>query len=120
MKKEKIYVFVSLPMYGKTEEEIKEEYKRGLDFAKELVSGIEVELLDTYFTEEPDLSEIPDSKNERFTRAFYLSKSIKLLGKADIMIRMPGWENAPGCVVENEVCKNYGIFAYDYPIDEIA
>ena len=41
-------VFISLPMDGRTDEEIKEEMKRGVEYLKNFYKNEEVELIDTF------------------------------------------------------------------------
>lgn len=90
-------VFISMPMNGKTEEQIREEmegWKKSFPF--------------------PD-SEFIDSiieGHEEKTPLECLAESIKLLDKADAAFFVKGWEDSRGCRVENAVCRNYGIEIY--------
>ena len=89
-------VMISMPMKGKTEEQIKSE--RSEIIQKYLLSdGYEV--VNTLFKEFV-------SKN---TPVKYLSKSIEALAEIDCVYFAPGWEKARGCLIEYLVCKYYGI-----------
>lgn len=89
-------LFISQPMRGKTPEEITAERERMIAYAGEVVSD-EIEVLDTYY------------KDFNGSRVEFLGRSIGDLGKADIAIFAPGWENFDGCRCEHAVCEAYGI-----------
>ena len=83
-------------MRGKTPEEITAERERMIAYAGEVVSD-EIEVLDTYY------------KDFNGNRVEFLGRSIGDLGKADLVIFAPGWENFDGCCCEHTVCETYGI-----------
>ena len=86
-------VFISQPMSGKTNLEIKRERR---ELVKELnKQGFEV--LNT-------LLDLGDNA----TSLQYLAKSIEIMDSADIVLFMPNWEKARGCVIEHEVALKYG------------
>lgn len=94
-------VFISIPMNGLFEEDIKREFRaisEALPFPKN-----EVEIIDTWINEEPPTDFHGD------TGLWYLAKSIELLAQADIVVMASGWENARGCIIEHECAKEYGI-----------
>lgn len=86
-------VMISQPMNGLTDEEIK-------TVREEVIKGInpEWEVLNTLFDVKFD------------NPIYYLAKSIEKLAEADIVIFVPGWENARGCKIEYEIAKAYGKF----------
>ena len=91
-------VMISQPMRGKTEEQIRKE-------REELVKLLEQEgheVVDTIFAKE--------TPKDCDTALYYLSESIKAIGKVDGLVFMPGWEDARGCRVEYEVAVRYGRF----------
>lgn len=90
-------VFVSLPMHGRTDEEIKKEMKRGAEYLKNFYKNEKVELIDTFI----DLGDVP--------RLAYLGRSIQLMADADLVLFMPGWNGADGCLVEHLTAIRYGI-----------
>ena len=89
--------FISQPMNGKTDEEIKA--KR-----KEVETAIleqepDAEILDSFFEGAPH-----DAKP-----LWFLGKSLEILSNADIAYFCEGWEKARGCKLENECALAYGI-----------
>ena len=93
-------VFVSLPMNGKTDEEILKEREECFERAKHIL-GEDTELIDTFITEDP-----PEGCN---VGLWYLAKSLELMANADIVYLAHGWDEARGCVLEHEAAIHYGI-----------
>lgn len=91
-------VFISMPMKGKTEEQIREEMEQ----IKKDFGYSDSEFIDSI---------IPGHEN--MTRLECLAESIKLLDKADGAFFAKGWEDAAGCRIERAVCHNYGIEVYE-------
>lgn len=89
-------LFISQPMRGKTPDEITAERERLITQAKKLFPG-GIEVLDTYY------------KDFDGNRVEFLGRSIGDLGKADVAIFAPGWENFTGCRCEHTVCHEYDI-----------
>ena len=95
-------LFISQPMRGKTDEEIKKEREVAIEAAKKAL-GEDVEVIDSFFEKAPvDASPL-----------WFLGKSLQLLAKADIAYFAPGWEDARGCKIENICAKEYGIQVID-------
>lgn len=90
-------VFISLPMHGRTDEEVKKEMGRGLAYLKDAYKNEKVEMVDTFI----DLGDAP--------RLAYLGRSIQLMANADLVLFMPGWNEANGCLVEHLTAIRYGI-----------
>lgn len=92
-------VFISQPMNGRSEQEIKEE-------RAQIVSRLtdrygEIEVIDSYFEDyNPETGCVPMK---------YLAKSIELLADADIAYFAYGWEESRGCRIENQCAIDYGI-----------
>lgn len=88
----KTKVFISQPMRGKTDEEIKKE--------REMINvwceSKNYEVIDTIF----------DFGDE--SPIYYLAKSIEAMANANVVIFINGWEEARGCRIEYEVAKAYG------------
>ena len=94
-------LFISLPMAGKSEEEIRNkmaEYKENAEY----LMGEELELIDSFM--EADAPE--DIKD---AGVWYLGKSIMMMAEADVVYFGRGWRSARGCVVEYEVAYRYKI-----------
>lgn len=73
-------LFISQPMRGKTDEEIKAERAKAIEAASELV-GEPVEVIDSFFEKAP-----VDAKP-----LWFLGKSLELLAGADIAYFAKGW-----------------------------
>ena len=93
-------LFVSVPMKGRTEEEIKKSIKKMHKIA-ETITGEDLELIDSYVEHKPP----QDCKS----RIWYLSKSIEKLATADILICIRDRYEWNGCYIESEIAQRYGI-----------
>lgn len=91
-------IFISQPMKGKTNEEIKNERKRLIAKARERY-GEDIEVIDSFFENAP-----ADARP-----LWFLGKSLELLSTADVAVFAPDWESARGCRVENHCAIVYGI-----------
>lgn len=89
-------VFISQPMRGRSDEEILAERNQIIEDVRRDYPFLEV--LDSFFG---------DSDMSRALE--YLGESIKLLAQADLAVFAPGWQEARGCRIEYECCKQYGI-----------
>lgn len=91
-------LFISQPMRGKTDEEIKAARARAIESVERHL-GEPVEALESYFEDfGPDTPPL-----------YYLGESIKLLSEADVVYFAPGWDEARGCKIENTCAIEYGI-----------
>ena len=91
-------LFISQPMKGKTNVEIKKEREEAIRCAKEMMSD-EVEVIDSFFENAP-----VEAKP-----LWYLGESLKLLSTADVAYFATGWKNARGCKIEHTCAQQYGI-----------
>ena len=89
-------IFISQPMNGKTNEEIKNKRDSIIDRLRENES---VEIIDSFFKDAPH-----DTKP-----LWYLGESIKLMSEADIVFFCNGWRTARGCQIEHDCALEYGI-----------
>lgn len=89
--------FISQPMRGLSDTEIKEE-RKAIKQAIIKEHG-DVEFIDSYFEGAP-----ADARP-----LWFLGKSFELLSTADMAFFAYGWEDARGCVMEHEACEKYGI-----------
>ena len=96
-------LFVSVPMKGRTEEEIKNSTTKMHRIA-EAYEGEELELIDSWVYEEP-----PVGCNQG---AWYLGKSIEKLAVADIFIGVRDTTGWPGCQIEADAARAYDIKSY--------
>lgn len=100
-------LFVSVPMKGRTEEEIKASIQKMKKIA-EIYEGKELELIDSYIEDNPP----KDSKEA----VWYLGESIKKLAKADVFMGICESYDWNGCCIEMETANKYGIKAYTIPV----
>lgn len=91
-------LFISQPMRGKTDEEIKAERAKAVEAASELV-GEPVEVIDSFFQGAP----------VGVKPLWFLGKSLELLADADVAYFAPGWNDARGCIIEHDCAITYGI-----------
>lgn len=95
-------LFVSVPMRGRTEEEIKRSFKRMHAIAENIFDE-KLELIDTYFESDP-------SESVRNISLWFLGESIRKLSEADyfIGVEYPG-DFYKGCESENYIATLYRI-----------
>ena len=93
----KTKVFISQPMNGKTNEEIKAEREILIAKAKENYGDVEV--IDSFFENAPH-----DAKP-----LWFLGESLKKLADADVAVFAKDWKTARGCKIENQCAIAYGI-----------
>ena len=91
-------IFISQPMKGLSEKEIKSNREKAIKKIKSLY-GDDVEIIDSYIDGEG-------------TPLWCLGKSIELLSTADVAYFLKGWNTARGCRIEYMCADNYGIGAY--------
>lgn len=98
-------IFVSIPMRGREQYEIKERMQRLFKLASAYLDE-ECELIDSLnpvYTEELQNNNVVD------VAPLYLGASIKLLSQADLVIFDKDWMAAEGCRIEKQVCDTYRI-----------
>lgn len=99
-------LFVSVPMKGRTEEEIKASIQK-MKKISEIYEGEELELIDSYIED--------NSPKDRKEAVWYLGESIKKLAKADVFMGICESYDWNGCFIERETAEKYGIKAYMIP-----
>lgn len=89
-------VFISIPMNNRPITLIVAEMD---NIRRQLSAALSepIEMLDSIVKEEYD------------SPLMYIAKSIETLSEADCAYFADGWENARGCRIEHECCKDYGI-----------
>lgn len=93
-------LFVSVPMKGRTEEEIKASVQKMKKIA-EICEDEELELIDSYIEDNPP----KDSKEA----VWYLGESLKKLAQADVFIGIDEAYDWNGCSIEKDTAYRYGI-----------
>lgn len=99
-------LFVSVPMKGRTSEEIKASIEKMKNIA-EVYEGEELELIDSYIEDNPP-KDITES-------VWYLGESLKKLAQADVFIGISDACEWNGCYIENETALRYDIKQYYIP-----
>ena len=100
-------LFVSVPMKGRTEEEIKASIQKMKKVA-EIYEGEELELIDSYVEDNP-----PKDNNQAI---WFLGESLKKLAQADVFMGICESYDWNGCCIERETADRYGIKAYTIPV----
>ena len=106
-------IFLSLPMSGRSDEEIKaqiDEMKAEFLLHNPLDKGEEIVFVDN-LENDIDPSRCVDVKTEPL---LYLGEAIRKLAYCDGVYFGNGWTSARGCQVEREVAYTYGIPCYIY------
>jgi hypothetical protein len=103
-------LFVSVPMKGRTEEEIKASVAKMKNIA-EAYEGEELELIDSLVEENP-----PADCN---VSVWYLGKAIEKLAMADIFIGIRETTGWAGCQIEADTAQAYNIKRYFVDTDII-
>lgn len=103
--------FISIPMVGRSDAEVKREMNRVSEFIKQEY-GDNTEILDSFVEENPpdDAGRIP---------VWYLSKSIEVLAKAQLAVFAGEWKKARGCMIEYSAAISYNIPVLDINPDKL-
>lgn len=102
----KILLFISLPMRGKTDEEIKARQKELYKAYRKKYPDREIQLINK-FKGKPDQMTMQDMLGH--AEVELLGESISLMSYADVVLFDNGWENYPGCRIEHKVCTYYNL-----------
>ncbi len=102
-------IFISQPMNGLTDEEIVKERDRVVQYAQEMLTGEDVQVIDSFFRGAPTYAR----------PLWFLGKSLELLSMADIAYFAPGWDKARGCLIEHESALQYDIPVIEVPEREV-
>lgn len=103
-------LFVSLPMKGRSDEEIKASILK-MKAVAEAFEGCELELIDSFIEEVA-----PEGVNPGI---WYLGESIKRLSQADVYIGIENDWSWNGCHIENEAANRYKIKRYLVSAEDI-
>lgn len=93
---------ISLPMSGRTNEDIIKRRDKAFEKIKKINS--DYELINTFF----DNSDIyfPEGTN---IPLYCLSKALSQMSKCDTVYFCKGWEKSRGCRIEHEVAQQYNL-----------
>lgn len=90
-------VFISMPMHGKTDEQIKKEL---------------TEWQDSFGFNDSEFTDGFIEGHDDMTPLECLAEAIKRIDKSDAIFFADGWEEAAGCRIEMAVAVNYNIPIY--------
>lgn len=93
-------LFISCPMKGRKEEDIKKSFERMHRIA-EAIFDEKLEVIDTFIQNDP-----PATKS---IATWYLGESIKKMANADYFIGVSDCWGYPGCIVEKCAADHYDI-----------
>lgn len=93
-------LFISCPMKGRTEENIRKSMEKMHKIA-EVIFEQKLEVLPSYIEDNP-----PENAQQS---VWFLGKSIQLLSEADFFIGVDWNECFKGCTIERNVAMEYGI-----------
>lgn len=103
-------LFISCPMTGRTEENIKKSMAKMHKIA-EIIFDQELEIIDTY---------IPNEAPEGVNRGvWYLGRSIEMMAEADYFIGVHGEWRWTGCNIELDVADAYKIPMHLIDVDHL-
>ena len=95
----RIKVFISQPMCGRTDEEIRKQREDAVCCVQEMygVKRSEIEVIGSYF----------DDFARDAHPLMYLGRALVMMADADLVCFAPGWEKARGCRIENVAAHEY-------------
>ena len=99
-------LFVSVPMKGRTDEEIKASIAKMKNIA-EAYEGEALELVDSYINE--------NAPADNHQAIWYLAKALEKLSEADVFIGIDHYWDWNGCAIEVETARRYNIISYFVP-----
>lgn len=91
-------IFISQPMKGKTNEEIKSDRELIIKDIELMMEGDPFEIMDTVFED-----------FDGATPLKFLAKSLMVLADADMVYFADGWRETRGCRIENRCAVAYGL-----------
>ena len=104
-------LFISVPMKGRTEKNIRKSMQKMHKIA-EAVWEQELEVIPTYIEDKP-----PENAKQAL---WYLGKSIQLMAEADYFIGIEYTNLFHGCDIERDAAFNYDIPRFLVPIKDVA
>lgn len=94
---DELKVFISLPMRGRTDEDIDEERDSIMSYIESIIGRCR---------------EIPSHFNSKMASKLKplecLGMSLELMSHSDVVVFAPKWEEARGCRIEHECAVQYG------------
>ena len=100
-------VFISQPMRNRSDEDIKAERHKIMEYVQKLYPFENVEEIDSFF----DVDKL-DINSKNFPLRM-LGMRLELLAEAHLAVFADGWSVARGCRIEHDAAKAYGIKILD-------
>lgn len=100
-------VFISQPMRNRTDEEIKAERQKIMEYVQKLYPNEKAEEIDSFFDNDK-----LDINTKNFPLVM-LGMSLELLAEADVAVFASDWCVARGCKIEHECAQEYGVEILD-------
>lgn len=91
-------VFISQPMNGLTDEQIKIERERAIRTIEKFYPTCRINIIPSFL-----------EGADRINPVFCLGLAISKMADADLVVFCLGWSHSRGCMVEHEICKRYDI-----------
>ena len=98
-------VMISQPMRGKTDEEIVKDREKAIAF----LTSKGYEVVNTLFTDEWYHKDNMEARGVVNIPICFLAKSLENMSLCHAAYFVEGWQDARGCKIEHQVCKEYGI-----------
>jgi len=107
---DKLKVFISMPMKGKSKSEIDEAFKKESANVRAFIAekgykdkkDYDIEIFSGYV-------ELEENSNVRNSALNYLGASLQKLAEADALWMGNGWTNSRGCKIEEMCARSYGV-----------
>ena len=111
---DKLKVFISMPMNGKSKSEIEDAYHKEWKKVRDFISEKgykgkivrDIEIFNGYV-------ELEENSNVRNSALNYLGASLQKLAEADVLWMGNGWTDSRGCRLERKCAAQYGMDVLD-------
>ncbi len=103
-------IFFSIPMNGKSKEQINDNMASLFDQIKQTLP--EAELVESVFDE---YEELPIEITDKNIGVYCLGLALQAMAKADLVVFANGWQTARGCRIERMVAEQYGKLILEVP-----
>ena len=97
-------VFISQPMRNRSDEEIKAERQKIMEYVQKFYPNEKAEEINSFFDMDIQSKNVP---------LRMLGMSLELLAEADIAVFVDGWSVSRRCRIEHDAAKAYGIRILD-------
>lgn len=97
-------VFISVPMRGRTDEEI----AKAIEIAKSKLSEM-AQKNQEYIIYVDNFVSMRDDTDIKDPAMYCLGGAIQKMSKCDAIYFCPGWDEARGCIIERQVAIQYGL-----------